>query len=133
MKASTTTRTTRVVRLSSALVKPSVMRFMPEFTTSHNRNGRMPLHALTEPSSSVPFASSAEHLSGLNPDSWRGFVALQQPNYPDQDQLKKYVDAIAAMPPLVFAGEARTLQDRLAAASRGDAFVVQGGDCAESF
>ena len=50
-----------------------------------------------------------------------------------QEALKKSVAEIASMPPLVFAGEARILQDRLAAAARGDAFIIQGGDCAESF
>jgi 3-deoxy-7-phosphoheptulonate synthase len=53
--------------------------------------------------------------------------------YDVQDALDKGVAEIASMPPLVFAGECRTLQDRLAAAARGDAFIVQGGDCAESF
>lgn len=93
----------------------------------------MKVQAVAEPSESVPFASSAEHLSGWTPDSWRKHVALQQPNYPDQEALKASVEEIAKMPPLVFAGEARRLQDRLAAAARGDAFIVQGGDCAESF
>lgn len=50
-----------------------------------------------------------------------------------QEELDKSVGEIASMPPLVFAGECRTLQDRLAAAARGEAFVVQGGDCAEAF
>ncbi|KAI8108929.1 hypothetical protein M9435_005346 [Picochlorum sp. BPE23] len=91
------------------------------------------LKAVAEPSDSVPFASSSEHLSEWSVDSWKNFTALQQPNYPDKDALDKGIAEIASMPPLVFAGECRTLQDRLAAAARGDAFIVQGGDCAESF
>ena len=71
--------------------------------------------------------------SGWHPDSWRHKTALQQPSYPDQAALKASVAEIARMPPLVFAGEARSLQERLAACSRGEAFLLQGGDCAESF
>ena len=50
-----------------------------------------------------------------------------------QEELDASIAEIASMPPLVFAGECRNLQDRLAAAARGDAFIVQGGDCAEAF
>ena len=89
--------------------------------------------AVSEPSSSVPFTASASHLNDWTPESWRDFPALQQPNYPDEEALRAAVGEIRRMPPLVFAGETRTLQDRLAAAARGEAFLVQGGDCAESF
>ena len=65
--------------------------------------------------------------------SWRNFPALQQPMYPDQAVVDKVFNRIAEMPPLIFAGECRTLQERLAKASSGDAFVITGGDCAESF
>ncbi|GBU09452.1 phospho-2-dehydro-3-deoxyheptonate aldolase [Gammaproteobacteria bacterium] len=67
------------------------------------------------------------------PDSWRNKTALQMPNYPDQAQLQAVEKRLAAAPPLVFAGEARTLKALLAKASIGDAFLLQGGDCAESF
>ncbi len=50
-----------------------------------------------------------------------------------QDELRKATGEIARMPPLVFAGECRTLQDRLAKCVSGEAFLLQGGDCAESF
>ena len=89
--------------------------------------------AVSESSSSVPFTPAAAHLNDWTPNSWRNFTALQQPTYPDEDALRAAVAEIERMPPLVFAGETRTLQDRLAAAARGDAFLVQGGDCAESF
>lgn len=89
--------------------------------------------AVSEPSSSVPFTANASHLNDWTPESWRDFPALQQPNYPDEEALRAAVGEIRRMPPLVFAGETRTLQDRLAAAARGEAFLVQGGDCAESF
>lgn len=67
------------------------------------------------------------------PDSWRQKVALQQPTYPDLQQLEAVERELGKQPPLVFAGEARQLQDSLAAAAEGKAFLLQGGDCAESF
>ena len=60
-------------------------------------------------------------------------VAGQQPHWPDADALRAAVETLAAYPPLVFAGECDDLRDRMAAVARGDAFVLQGGDCAETF
>jgi 3-deoxy-7-phosphoheptulonate synthase len=68
-----------------------------------------------------------------SPSSWRGFPALQQPDWPDQARLEEVRAEITRMPPLVFAGEARSLLDRLADVVEGKAFVLQAGDCAESF
>ena len=68
-----------------------------------------------------------------SPSSWRNRAALQQPDWPDQARLEAVREAIARMPPLVFAGEARSLLDRLADVSAGKAFLLQAGDCAESF
>lgn len=65
--------------------------------------------------------------------SWRSKVALQQPTYNDLELLKKIELELSAFPPLVFAGEARSLKERLAKVSKGEAFLLQGGDCAESF
>ena len=59
--------------------------------------------------------------------------AAQQPEWPDDAALKSAIDTLSIMPPLVFAGECDLLRVRLAAASRGEAFVLQGGDCAETF
>lgn len=67
------------------------------------------------------------------PDTWRAKPAKQLPNYPDQDRLAWAEGIIAGMPPLVFAGEARRLKAQLADVAAGKAFVLQGGDCAESF
>ena len=64
------------------------------------------------------------------PDSWRQREALQQPQYPDAAAVDEAIAEINRMPPLVFAGECRTLQQRLAACAAGDAFWLQGGDCA---
>jgi 3-deoxy-7-phosphoheptulonate synthase len=58
---------------------------------------------------------------------------LQQPQWPDADQLEAVVRRLESMPPLVFAGECDQLKARLAAVARGEAFVLQGGDCAETF
>jgi 3-deoxy-7-phosphoheptulonate synthase len=65
--------------------------------------------------------------------SWRQKTARQQPAYPDLEQLAKVENKLAHMPPLVFAGEAQELQQQLAQAALGKAFLLQGGDCAESF
>jgi len=67
------------------------------------------------------------------PSSWRSKPALQLPNYPDQAALKAVEERLATYPPLVFAGEARALKNHLARVSKGEAFLLQGGDCAESF
>jgi 3-deoxy-7-phosphoheptulonate synthase len=67
------------------------------------------------------------------PSSWREFPIKQQPIYQDQNRLKKVEDTLSSYPPLIFAGEARTLKEKLAKAGRGEAFLLQGGDCAESF
>ncbi|WP_462109817.1 class II 3-deoxy-7-phosphoheptulonate synthase [Campylobacter concisus] len=66
-------------------------------------------------------------------DSWREFNILQQPNYPDLKELKEVEEKLKSLPPLVFAGEARSLKEELAKVCNGEAFLLQGGDCAESF
>ena len=68
-----------------------------------------------------------------NPQSWRNFSALQQPSWPDDGALEQTLKILGDQPPLVFAGEARDLTNKLAQASRGEAFLLQAGDCAESF
>jgi 3-deoxy-7-phosphoheptulonate synthase len=62
-----------------------------------------------------------------------GLVAAQQPRWPDADALRAAVSELAGYPPLVFAGECDVLKERLAAAARGEAVVLMGGDCAETF
>ena len=68
-----------------------------------------------------------------SPTSWRAHPIRQQPAYPDASALGAVEQRLAGYPPLVFAGEARRLKASLAQASAGHAFVLQGGDCAESF
>jgi 3-deoxy-7-phosphoheptulonate synthase len=66
-------------------------------------------------------------------DYWRTLPIKQQPEWADPDAAGAASAEIATMPPLVFAGEVDVLRDRLARASRGEAFLLQGGDCAETF
>lgn len=68
-----------------------------------------------------------------SPDSWQQLEARQQPEWPDEDALRKVLAELGKLPPLVFAGEARQLQASLARVARGEAFLLQAGDCAESF
>ena len=68
-----------------------------------------------------------------SPDSWRTKPIEQVPVYPDMDQLAQVEEQLASFPPLVFAGEARELKTKLARVAQGEAFLLQGGDCAESF
>ena len=68
-----------------------------------------------------------------SPDSWRSKPIVQVPEYPDKKSLAEVERQLAGFPPLVFAGEARALKRALARAAVGEAFLLQGGDCAESF
>lgn len=67
------------------------------------------------------------------PDSWRSKPIVQQPDYQDGAALTRVEQQLSAQPPLVFAGEIRSLQQQLADVAEGRAFLLQGGDCAESF
>ena len=72
-------------------------------------------------------------LNEWSPSSWRQCPAEQQPDWPDEEQVRTVLDDLATLPPLVFAGEARTLKEQLANVCNGDALLLQAGDCAESF
>ncbi len=67
------------------------------------------------------------------PASWRRYPAAQQPAWPDAGALDTALAELRAMPPLVFAGEARTLRTTLARVAEGKGFLLHAGDCAESF
>ena len=71
--------------------------------------------------------------SSWQPNSWRTKQALQMPDYPDVEYLERVESQIASFPPLVFVGEAQKLKSELARVASGQAFLLQGGDCAESF
>ncbi len=68
-----------------------------------------------------------------SPDSWRSKPILQVPDYEDQAALERVEGTLRSYPPLVFAGEARRLKKQLGEVAEGRAFLLQGGDCAESF
>ena len=67
------------------------------------------------------------------PDTWRGKEVRQAPVYPDAGEVARVENTLADYPPLVFAGEARQLKEHLGRVAEGKAFLLQGGDCAESF
>ena len=66
-------------------------------------------------------------------DSWKNFEALHIPTYEDSNQLNNVLNNLKGFPPLVFAGEVRSLRKSLGEVAEGNAFLLQGGDCAESF
>lgn len=72
-------------------------------------------------------------MSEWRPDSWRNKPIVQVPSYPDQSEVKAVEQELSSYPPLVFAGEARNLKSQLGDVAQGKAFLLQGGDCAESF
>jgi len=79
----------------------------------------------------MPIDASAT--SDRLPSSWRNFPIKQQPEYPDQVHLRQVEERLRALPPLVFAQEIRDLKHHLAQVAAGRGFLLQGGDCAESF
>ncbi|MHB8492936.1 MAG: 3-deoxy-7-phosphoheptulonate synthase, partial [Solirubrobacteraceae bacterium] len=66
-------------------------------------------------------------------DTWRKLTAKQQPSWPDAGEVTRAAAELRSYPPLVFAGECDLLKERIAAVARGEAFILQGGDCAETF
>ena len=68
-----------------------------------------------------------------SPESWRALPIKQVPDYPDGAALERVEQQLSVYPPLVFAGEARSLKQQLGEVAEGRAFLLQGGDCAESF
>lgn len=84
---------------------------------------------------SVPSAHHVEPGAARYPglDNWRSLPISQQPQWVDQQSYHAATEELSGLPPLVFAGEVDVLRDRLAAAARGEAFLLQGGDCAETF
>ncbi|MEP9369753.1 3-deoxy-7-phosphoheptulonate synthase class II [Xanthobacter sp. VNH20] len=77
--------------------------------------------------------TTSRRAEGWRPDSWRFYPVVQMPNYTDAEALTEVERKLASYPPLVFAGEARRLKAELAKVAKGEAFLLQGGDCAESF
>lgn len=107
---------------------------LPSSTSLYPKRGAIvAVHAADpskRPDGSVLTASGSSRWA---PDSWRSKKALQIPVYPNKEDLESVLQMIESFPPIVFAGEARKLEERLADAALGKAFLLQGGDCAESF
>ncbi|MGZ4757343.1 MAG: 3-deoxy-7-phosphoheptulonate synthase, partial [Acidimicrobiia bacterium] len=78
-------------------------------------------------------AAAAPLDSPWSPDSWQSRPAAQQPDWPDDGSLEAALAELRGLPPLVFAGEARSLTKSLGLVAEGKAFLLQAGDCAESF
>lgn len=89
--------------------------------------------ASAAPTTAVKSKEKAGFPAKWTPDSWKTKKALQLPEYPNREDLESVLSTLDAFPPIVFAGEARSLEERLAEAAMGNAFLLQGGDCAESF
>lgn len=90
--------------------------------------------AATATATTTPVVTKADKSSSKWAiDSWKSKKALQLPEYPDQEEFHSVLQTLDAFPPIVFAGEARHLEERLGEAAMGNAFLLQGGDCAESF
>ena len=66
-------------------------------------------------------------------NSWKSYEAKQLPAYSDENKLNSVLDSLSSMPPLIFAGETRSLKSQIYQVQKGEAFYLQGGDCAESF
>ena len=77
--------------------------------------------------------STTKPSTDWKPSSWREKPALQQPVYPDWSEVENVIAQLSCLPPLITSWEVESLRDKLADAARGDAFLLQGGDCAESF
>lgn len=91
----------------------------------------MPTRSVSDRTPSAEISS--RRAEGWRPDTWRFYPVVQMPSYPDTEELAAVERKLASYPPLVFAGEARRLKAELAKVARGEAFLLQGGDCAESF
>ncbi|KAL9340391.1 hypothetical protein Peur_066610 [Populus x canadensis] len=103
---------------------------------THMSKSHLPISAFAAepPKNSVAVKEYAAPGTGKwSLESWKTKKALQLPEYPDANELQSVLKTIEAFPPIVFAGEARSLEERLAEAAMGNAFLLQGGDCAESF
>ncbi|KAK9742639.1 hypothetical protein RND81_03G187600 [Saponaria officinalis] len=98
-----------------------------------DKNPSKPIIPTALTTGSTPAPTDAVLAQKWTVDTWRSKKALQLPEYPDHGELDAVLKTIEDFPPIVFAGEARILEERLAEAALGNAFLLQGGDCAESF
>ncbi|KAF4376453.1 hypothetical protein G4B88_017189 [Cannabis sativa] len=100
-------------------------------------NRRKPISAVHAAEPSNPSKSTSQKASNPSKswtiDIWKTKKAIQLPEYPDQAELDSVLKTLESFPPIVFAREARSLEEKLGQAAMGKAFLLQGGDCAESF
>ena len=85
------------------------------------------------PARAHDFSLSEAHEGLASLGAWRDYPRVQQPTWPDEDARARVFSQLRGAPPLVFAGEVDVLRSKLAAAATGEAFLLQGGDCAETF
>ncbi|KAF4354663.1 hypothetical protein F8388_009654 [Cannabis sativa] len=100
-------------------------------------NRRKPISAVHAAEPSNPSKSTSQKASNPSKswsiDIWKTKKAIQLPEYPNQAELDSVLKTLESFPPIVFAREARSLEEKLGQAAMGKAFLLQGGDCAESF
>ncbi|KAM7275894.1 hypothetical protein ACFE04_017760 [Oxalis oulophora] len=119
--------------------KPHQPTFSP--LPANNQSKSRSLHRISAVHAAEPAKIKGQSTTTATPpgtgkwsvDSWKTKKALQLPEYPDANDLESVLKTIESFPPIVFAGEARNLEEKLADAAMGNAFLLQGGDCAESF
>ncbi|KAK4845322.1 hypothetical protein QYF36_003576 [Acer negundo] len=126
-----------------ALITTSLLSSKPLIYHRHNHHHHSILlsyvrTAALKPISAVHSADPQKSTKSTIPsewslESWKNMNALQLPEYPDKEELHSVLQTLSTFPPIVFAGEARKLEERLGQAALGNAFLLQGGDCAESF
>lgn len=115
--------------------QPSSSSLIPA-SKSHTKTFKIAAVRSAEPApkSAAPKpAAAAPGLVKWSVDSWKSKKALHLPEYPSAEELEAVLKTIEDFPPIVFAGEARNLEEKLGEAAMGNAFLLQGGDCAESF
>ncbi|KAG9132762.1 hypothetical protein Leryth_014032 [Lithospermum erythrorhizon] len=145
---------------NSLLPNKALTQSQQPFSISHSLHATLPIHTIkktikpisavhsndssTKPQKPTPpsatASTAAPPLTTLETttkkwsiESWKSKKALQLPEYPNKEDLDSVLKTLEDFPPIVFAGEARNLEDRLGEAAMGRAFLLQGGDCAESF
>ena len=102
-------------------------------STTHFEGAEQHMQGTPVSHTGISHTDISSHTPNWSPSSWRQFPARHQPIWPDIDQLESVTDQLKKLPPLVFAKEIRSLTDQLARVANGEAFLLQAGDCAESF
>nr|GMC89675.1 phospho-2-dehydro-3-deoxyheptonate aldolase 2, chloroplastic-like [Ipomoea batatas] len=130
--ASTASGSSALFGANSTFKPPSAI----PLPATHNANPKLkprikPVSAVLSSPSPKSATPDPNARWGLN--SWKSKPAFQMPEYPNEEELESVLKTLEAYPPIVFAGEARSLEEKLGQAAMGNAFLLQGGDCAESF